>query len=264
MRRTARVLSAAFVTGTVMCTLAPSANAESEAQADPHTVLPGADVTISVACDPTGAAAPETIDAASQAFERGTVTLQRLPGGDASTAGPSYQGTARIAPAADFEARPDAMGGPTEWAVDGLCPAASGGQEKQWSAAFTVEPGSDPNQPAHQPLDDYSTHQPPAQSDPYANDQPSATPDPYAKDHSSGQPDPYAKEHPPAQPDHHGTSQPDHRATHTPAPVQRGVEAGGGGAFTDSVPAMVAGGLLIVGALGAGVQRLRDRAQSKS
>ncbi|MFF8102770.1 hypothetical protein ACF07S_23995 [Streptomyces sp. NPDC016640] len=47
------------------------------------------------------------------------------------------------------------------------------------------------------------------------------------------------------------------------APVHRGVHAGEGGVFTDSVPALAAGGLLIAGALGAAAHRLyrdRDRA----
>ncbi|MET7479393.1 hypothetical protein ABZT17_34230 [Streptomyces sp. NPDC005648] len=43
------------------------------------------------------------------------------------------------------------------------------------------------------------------------------------------------------------------------AVIQRGVEAGEGGAFTDSVPALVAGGILIAGALGAAGYRLRHR-----
>lgn len=43
------------------------------------------------------------------------------------------------------------------------------------------------------------------------------------------------------------------------AAVQRGVRAGEGGTFTDSVPALVTGGLLIVGAMGAAVYRLRRR-----
>jgi hypothetical protein len=41
--------------------------------------------------------------------------------------------------------------------------------------------------------------------------------------------------------------------------VQRGVRAGGGGTFTDSVPALVIGGVLIAGACGAAVHRLRNR-----
>ncbi|WP_405989759.1 hypothetical protein [Streptomyces sp. NBC_00986] len=44
-----------------------------------------------------------------------------------------------------------------------------------------------------------------------------------------------------------------------PAAVQRGVQAGEGGTFTDSVPALVAGGVLIAGALGGAVYRLRRR-----
>lgn len=42
-------------------------------------------------------------------------------------------------------------------------------------------------------------------------------------------------------------------------PVPNGVHAGEGGAFTDSVPALVAGGVLIAGACGAAVHRLRPR-----
>ncbi|GAA3881948.1 hypothetical protein GCM10023084_38610 [Streptomyces lacrimifluminis] len=55
---------------------------------------------------------------------------------------------------------------------------------------------------------------------------------------------------------------PTHPAESTPAPVQRGVQAGQGGAFTDSAPALVAGGVLIAGAAGAAVHRLRRRGTS--
>ena len=42
--------------------------------------------------------------------------------------------------------------------------------------------------------------------------------------------------------------------------MPQGVHAGAGGAFTDSVPALAAGGLLIAGAFGAAAHRLyRDR-----
>jgi hypothetical protein len=44
-----------------------------------------------------------------------------------------------------------------------------------------------------------------------------------------------------------------------PAVIQRGVQAGEGGTFTDSVPALVAGGVLIAGAFGGAVYRLRRR-----
>ncbi|MFE0512521.1 hypothetical protein [Streptomyces sp. NPDC058964] len=44
-----------------------------------------------------------------------------------------------------------------------------------------------------------------------------------------------------------------------PAVIQRGVDAGEGGAFNGSVPALVTGGLLIAGALGAAAHRLVTR-----
>ncbi|MGW5636846.1 hypothetical protein [Streptomyces sp. NPDC003832] len=51
----------------------------------------------------------------------------------------------------------------------------------------------------------------------------------------------------------------EHRESCPSAVVQRGVHAGQGGTFTDSVPALVAGGLLVAGALGGAVYRLWRR-----
>jgi hypothetical protein len=221
MRRRARVLSATALIGAVLGTAAPPVHADPAAEVNPHSVEPGGTLTFSVSCDPTGGPAPETIDASSQAFEEGTVTLQRLPGDDDSAGGPSYQGTAKIAPAADFETGADAANPATEWGVDGLCPAAPGGEGKEWSATFDVAPGGDAQL--------YDTQ-------------------PYPSDPSQLQPTKDPTHQPSPWPTHHPT-----------APVQRGVHAGGGGSFTDSVPAMAAGGLLIAGALGAAVHRLRRR-----
>ncbi|MDW8805734.1 hypothetical protein P1P68_13300 [Streptomyces scabiei] len=220
MRRRARVLSATALIGAVLGAAAPPSLADPAAEVNPHSVAPGGTLTFSVSCDPTGGPAPETIDASSQAFEQGTVTLQRLPGNDDSAGGPSYQGTAKIAPAADFETGADAANSATEWGVDGICPAAPGGEGRQWSATFDVTPGDDA--PLHD-LERYPSHPPTHQP----------TKDP--------------------------THQPSQRPDHPTAPVQRGVHAGGGGAFTDSVPALAAGGLLVAGALGAAVHRLRRR-----
>src|SRR5688572_14612424 len=107
MRRRARVLSAAVLTGAVLGAAAPAAygepaaeeaayaepavaeaaNAEpavdepaaeeAAAEVNPHAVAPGDTITVSVSCDPTGGPAPEAIDASSQTFEQGTVQLQR-------------------------------------------------------------------------------------------------------------------------------------------------------------------------------------------
>ncbi|UUU29633.1 hypothetical protein JIX56_06895 [Streptomyces sp. CA-210063] len=244
MRRIARVLSATALTGAVLGAAAPAAYADSAAEASPQTADPGGTLTISVACDPTDGPAPESIDASSQAFEQGTVTLQRLPGDDDSAAGPSYEGTATIAPAADLEIDPDASDSPSEWGVDGTCPTAPGGEAEQWSAAFDVSHGDKEQDPAHEPM-----QQPTHESD----HQPT-----HGSDHQAT----HESDHQPAhEPDHQATHQPTHHSTHHPAPVQRGVHAGGGGAFTDSVPALVAGGLLVAGALGAAVHRLHRRSR---
>ncbi|UUU26087.1 hypothetical protein [Streptomyces sp. DSM 40750] len=248
MRRRARVLSATALIGAVLGAAAPAAYADSAAEASPQTADPGGTLTISVACGPTGGPAPESIDASSQAFEQGTVTLQRLPGDDDSGGGPSYEGTAKIAPAADFEVGPDEAGSPTEWGVDGTCPTAPGGEAEQWNTIFNVSQGGEEHDPTDQP-----THQPTDEPDYQLNEldyQPTHEPD-----HQPNEPD-YQPTH---QPEHQPTHQPTHHSPHHTAPVQHGVHAGGGGAFTDSVPALVAGGLLIAGALGAAVHRLRRR-----
>ncbi|GHH88200.1 hypothetical protein [Streptomyces capitiformicae] len=259
MRRRAHVLSATALIGAVLGAAAPAAYAEPAAQVDPHDVAPGGTVTISVSCDPTGGPAPETIDASSQAFEQGTVKLQRVPGNDDPAGGPSYQGTATIAPAADFETGPDAKDAPTERDVDGTCPAPPGGEEKQWSATFTVSLHGNPHQPPHGPSHDPSNQFPHDPSNQFPHDPSNQLP------HDPSNQLPHDPSHQPThQPPHDPTHDPTHHSTHHPAPVQRGVHAGSGGTFTDSVPALVAGGLLIAGAFGAAVHRLlrRDRRTS--
>lgn len=158
------------------------------AEVTPHTVAPGGTVTVSVSCGVLGGTAPKSIDAHSQAFEHGTAKLH-LVKGKGEAAGPVYSGTARIAPAANFEKGGAHKAGRTsEWSVDGACPAPPGGKEAEWSATFTV-----------------------------------------SRDGS-----------------HH----------------PHGVRAGNGGAFSDSPAALAAGGVLIVGALGAAVHKLLRRESS--
>ncbi|PSM43135.1 hypothetical protein C6Y14_13355 [Streptomyces dioscori] len=120
------------------------------------------------------------------------------PAGKAEARGGiTYRGTARIAPAADFEQRggPDGGGKASEWRAEGVCPAAPGGRGKEWSASFTVSLGTS----------------------------------------------------------HDGSH--DTRVPH-------GVHAGQGGTFNDSTAALVSGGVLIAGALGAAVHKLRHRDSS--
>lgn len=78
---------------------------------------------------------------------------------------------------------------------------------------------------------------------------------------------PTASPSPSHKPTHKPTPSPTHKPTSTPCPsptAHQGVQAGGGGAFTDSVPAQVAGGLLIAGAFGAGAHRLLRRRSGRA
>ncbi|MER5577998.1 hypothetical protein [Streptomyces massasporeus] len=227
MRRSLHALSVAVLAGSALVGFAPAVFAEPAAEVSPATVQPGGTLTVSVSCDPTGGPPPDTIDATSQAFDEGTVPLQRVTGNDDEVSGPAYRGTARIASAENFEGDPDAPGEDSAWSVEGTCPAAPGGEGATWSATFTVAHGSGPHKPSHKP-----THEPP-----------------------------YDPTHPPThkpcpEPSHHRES---HHTECGGPPVQRGVRAGDGGAFTDSVPALVAGGVLIAGAFGAAAHRLRYR-----
>ncbi|MCZ9345306.1 hypothetical protein NGM37_46960, partial [Streptomyces sp. TRM76130] len=105
---------------------------EPTAEVSPATVRPGAHVTVSVSCPATGGSAPAFLDAASGAFEKGTVKLPKA-GPEGRTSGTVYRGTARIAPAGHF-----GKGSGSSWSVDGTCPAAHGGKGRPWSAEITV------------------------------------------------------------------------------------------------------------------------------
>ncbi|SMQ20138.1 hypothetical protein SAMN06272771_6560 [Streptomyces sp. Ag82_O1-12] len=257
MRRSLHALSVAVLAGSALVGFAPVVSAEPAAEVGPATVQPGGTLTVSVSCDPTGGPPPDSIDATSEAFDEGTVALQRVTGNDDEVSGPAYRGTAGIASAENFEGDPDAPGedsawsvegdpdapgedsawsvegdadAPGEdsaWSVEGTCPAAPGGEGATWSATFTVAHGSGSHKPSHQP-----THEPP-----------------------------YDPTHPPTHkpcPEPSLHPEPHHTECGGP-PVERGVRAGDGGAFTDSVPALVAGGVLIAGAFGAAAHRLRHR-----
>ncbi|MFI7293032.1 hypothetical protein [Streptomyces sp. NPDC050121] len=253
MGRTAHFLSALAVVGTALVAVAPAAAAAADpaVEVSPGNVAPGGSVTVSVTCGPLTAAAPESLDATSKAFADGTVRLSKVPGDDDAPAGPAYRGTARIAPAADLEVSPGAAGPDAPWTVDGTCPAAPGAPGKPWRATLDVARGeTHETQPQTQPC----TTEPGASC---ATSRPCAQPQgvsPTRTDACRTTP-PCARPEPEPQPRATGS----HENGCPPATVEHGVQAGGGGAFTDSVPALAAGGLLIVGALGAAVHRLRGR-----
>ncbi|MEU0194203.1 hypothetical protein ABZ250_30800 [Streptomyces afghaniensis] len=236
MRRTRHALCVAVLAGSALAGFAPVVSAEPAAEVSPATVEPGGTLTVSVSCDPTGGPPPDSIDATSQAFDEGTVPLRRVTGNDDKVSGPAYRGTARIAPAESFEGDPDALGEDSAWTVDGTCPAAPGAEGKEWSATFTVAHGGGHHKPSHEPSHE-PAHEPAHRP---CLDEP--------------------RDGPQDEPQHEPLDEPRHHPTECGgAVVQRGVRAGDGGAFSDSVPALVAGGVLIAGAFGAAVHRLRNR-----
>ncbi|TQJ91040.1 hypothetical protein FBY22_1839 [Streptomyces sp. SLBN-31] len=294
MRRTARVLSAAALAGAAVGLPATAAFADPASEVSPGTASPGGTVTVSVSCESTGGEAPPTIEATSQAFDEGTVQLQRVVGNDERAAGVTYRGTARIASATELEdggpaavgpdtaipdaaapentlvpdaAAPDAVGpdavGPDSVTPDAADPDAVGPDKVPTDAAAPDDAPPD----AAAPDVVGSDSRPPGSVGPGSVSPGGVTADSAWTVNGTC----------PAAPGGHGAAwsatfkvdlgahasrkcgeqqRTDGCGT---APVQRGVRAGEGGTFTDSVPALVAGGVLIAGALGAAAHRLRHR-----
>lgn len=246
----------------------PPPAGQAAAQVSPAQAAPGDTVTVSVSCGPTGgAAAPPSLDATSAAFEEGTVALRKVADDGGTASGPAYRGTARIA-AADTEesstsaersaetetgaeeraGTEGAAGVAEDWTVDGACPDASGGEDGDpWSATMSVpeESGAGAGAGAGAGTD---AAQPGCRE--------SAAPRAGTSAHGT----PCA----PTKPACPETTAPRGEAATRGAPcpgaaAEHGVQAGTGGAFGDSVPALVAGGVLIAGACGAAAHRLRLR-----
>ncbi len=152
MRRTARALSTAVLASAALGVFAapapaqpgvpppPAGTGRPVAEVSPAGVTPGGTVTVSVTCAPSGGPAPATLDAASPAFDGGTVALRKVAAEAGTSSGPAYRGTARIAAAEDLTSEAQAATPQETWTVDGACPEASG-EEQPWSATMTAPEG---------------------------------------------------------------------------------------------------------------------------
>ncbi|MEJ1199148.1 MULTISPECIES: hypothetical protein [unclassified Streptomyces] len=260
MRRTARALSAAVLAGAALGVPAwpvsadpgvpqpPAGTGAPAAEVSPAGVTPGGTVTVSVSCASTGGSAPATLDATSPAFDEGTVALRKVDGDDGATSTTAYRGTARIAAAEDFETDPEAEGSEDAWTVDGACPEESGGEGDPWSATMTVpeEEGGAVAPPCPEP-----THA--GQHGEQCGGTKPVCPEMTAPHGETAERGTSCTTKPPCpEPAAQGKSCGGATAEH-------GVRAGAGGSFTDSMPALVAGGALIAGAFGAAAHRLRLR-----
>ncbi|GAA3247631.1 hypothetical protein [Streptomyces labedae] len=276
MRRTARALSVAAVAGTVLGALAPTASALTA----PGSV--GAWASPSPCASPTAgherqghasrSATPTPAAPGAHEVEEYTseTLVEEFTEADlyGATSLDSAEGLAPEEPAQSDPLAPELVEEPPA-GLEELIPDA-GAEERAGVPGPEGTPG---------------TAQVPGVTDPYGTD-PGAT-DPYAADPYAA--DPGAMDHkaPPRTATDPGTGPasdpeaaplwtappkpttsptashtPTHKPTWTPCPsptAHQGVQAGGGGAFTDSVPAQVAGGLLMAGAFGAGAHRLLRR-----
>ncbi|MFJ9008126.1 hypothetical protein [Streptomyces canus] len=228
MRRTARLRALSVVLPALGVTLGvapPSAFAEPAAEVSPSSVQPGGSVTVSVSCDPGTGTPPATVDATSEAFETQTVRLQLVPGNDDKASGPAYSGTARISADQELQEGAGGVGPDSAWTVDGTCPTADRAPGQAWSATFTVTRGpatGSSHRPCTKPRTEPQT-------------------EPRTEPRTEPQTEPRTE-------------------SCDPAVIQSPVHAGQGGSFTDSVPALAAGSLLIAGAAAGAVYRLRRKA----
>ncbi|MET8892950.1 hypothetical protein [Streptomyces albogriseolus] len=284
MRRTARALSVAAVAGTVLGALAPATSALTS----PGSV--GAWASPSPCASPTsghgrqgqasrGATPSPVAPGAHEAEEYRSETLvEEFTEADlyGATSLDAPEGLAPEEPAQPDPLAPELAEEPPA-ALEELIPDA-GAEERTGVPGPEGAPGTpaDPEAAGPGTVD-------PGAADPYGTDPYAADPyavDPGAMDHKAaprtaaypGAGGPEAaplRTAPPTTspsasrtPTHTHRPTPTHRPTSTPCPsptAHQGVQAGGGGAFTDSVPAQVAGGLLIAGAFAAGAYRLLRR-----
>lgn len=275
MRRTARALSLAAVAGTVLGALAPAAfaapSADPSAEVTPGRPAPGGTVTVSVLCDPAGGRPPETLEAASEAFAKGIVELKKVPASDEEESGPAYRGTADLRSAGgaggpggdpqdetgpsdelDPLEETDPLDGPGPREETG--PSDEAGPSNEADPLYDIDPLSAVDEAAPAGKGSARTVEGRCPAAPGKKGKPWSASFTVAR-HPGGS-GATSRSHSPS-PSHCPERE---RARCGGTVVPGGVHAGTGGGFTDSVPALAAGGLLVAGAFGAAAHRLyRDR-----
>ncbi|GGR98790.1 hypothetical protein GCM10010252_41890 [Streptomyces aureoverticillatus] len=289
------------LTTAALCTLAgtPSAYAGDAATAEvtPKHVAPGEQVTISVTCPATGGSPPQHMDAHSQAFEHGTVRLQRVqhhqnnqhhqnsqnsqnshnnqrtPQDQHSENNPQYDESNEngqyddgsegldptgeldpsdgLDPAEGLDPSEGSEGADGLAGLDGLDPSGSTGLPGPAAAGGGIAYHGTARVAAAASFEGGGPNAVGANSE-------------WAVDgtcHGDGQ---WKATVTVTRTAHTSTHQPTHHPTHTAPAAARGVQAGREGGFSDSPAALAAGALLVAGALGAAVHRLRrDRASAR-
>ncbi|MFF9488998.1 hypothetical protein [Streptomyces sp. NPDC014676] len=247
MRRTARALSLAAATGAALVVLAPAASAGT---------VPDDGASWGTA-SPSPCPRPEGYV--------GEPDTALAPAGPEAVV-PKRTALDEFEPEAEFGAGPDAESG-TDAGTDAEAGPGFGAEIPAPQESGPV--GSEAVVPKRTALDEFEPEAefgagPDGESDADADADADAGPGFGAEIPAPQESDPAAPEavEPKAlRPGPTGSRPTDPKGTPCPtAPAHQGVHAGAGGAFTDSVPALAAGGLLIAGAFGAAAHRVyRDR-----
>ncbi|MFI9804767.1 hypothetical protein ACIHEJ_10435 [Streptomyces sp. NPDC052301] len=286
MRRTARALSVALVAGAALALTGTGAVAAPAADTPP------------VACDTVPGPALAPLDDESAALEDGTVQPSPAAGTAGRAAGPPYRGTVRTAagrPATGpSDTGPSDTGPDSVPTADGTCPPAPGAAREQTGAPYTPTHGDDDADGActagkqcdddthqggdtgaacgegRQPCQDGGAQCRDGQACPERSPckagaqcsgddghqgctKPESCTD---DDHGCA-----ASDAAPC-PDEHTCGAPHDTDGCAPAGVEHGVQAGQGGSYDPSIPALVAGGVLITIACAAAGYRLYGRRRS--
>ncbi|MFE9763862.1 hypothetical protein ACFYPC_04890 [Streptomyces sp. NPDC005808] len=263
MRRTARVLSATALAGAALGAAASAAYADPAAEVTPGSVEPGGTVTISVTCDAISGAPPDYIEATSEGFEEGKVQLRRVTGNDETVAGAAYSGTARIPPDGDGGSGGDGRSGGDGGSGEESGSGGDGGSGEESGSSGDGGSGEDGGSGGNGGSgEDGGSGGNGGGGEIYDDDGGDAASRPESEwgvdgacpGASGGRGKQWTASYTVARVNATAQGTAEH-----PAPVQRGVHAGEGGAFTGSLPALITGGVLITGALGAAVYRLRTK-----
>lgn len=210
--------------------------------------------------------------------------------GSGAVGGSGGVGGFGVASAAGEQFNSDSVAGDREaqWGVNGVCPVAPGGQERPWNASYTVShgtgtgtgtgastgtgigTGTSTGRDTATGRETGAPHDTGAPYDMGTGRDTGATHD-TGTGHDTGAGRETGAAHDTGTGRDTGATHDtgtgrdtdaDHDTEERPTGAQYGVQGGAGGTFTDSVPALITGGVLIVGALGAALHRLRQRGSS--
>ncbi|MFI1761302.1 hypothetical protein ACH41H_04440 [Streptomyces sp. NPDC020800] len=280
MRRTARALSVAVLAGAGLFIAGPSALAAPMAAGGPGTGPPGVPAAASVPCDAPAGPVPDTLDPVSGGFDEGVTPCKDGGGGGNGDDGtPCRAGeTCREGAAPQEETGQYDGTAPREGTAshDATVPNEGTGSHEESvphegtsSHGATAPHDGTASHDESVPHDGTSSHEATAPHDGTSSDGATAPHDGTSShdgtaacrdgDACTGGDRECGDSGGASCAGGHTCGEPGKDADCAPATVEHGADAGRGGTFNDSVPALVAGGMLIAAACGGALYRLLGR-----